>query len=324
MLLSLVNDNQGTIAETLRGRILRGLRADTLERGERLQSARELSTEFGVDHRLILAVYRQLADEGLVEVRERGGVYVAASSGGTSESSRTMPISWIIDTYAEAYARETAPTDVAEQMRRSIETVRLNAVVISSTDDQVSGLARELREDFGLSVEGFTASALAGPALHTAAIKRANLLIATAATFDAAAELGERFGKPVIPIDVRPDLVVGEWAMLLRQPVWAIVATPEFGAMLKRFFANVRGIENLHVLVHGRDDLDAIPEGAPVYVTQRVREALAVTATKGRLLPAARTISLASARKILDFIVRANLRAVAVVNVADDTASSRA
>ena len=39
--------------------------------------------------------------------------------------------------------------------------------------------------------------------------------------------------KPVIAIEVRPDLVAGEWAMLLRQPVWAVVATPAFGEMLR-------------------------------------------------------------------------------------------
>ena len=100
----------------------------------------------------------------------------------------------------------------------------------------------------------------------------------------------------------------------LRQPVWAIVATTDFGDMLKRFFANVPGVENLHVLVHGRDDLGCIPEGAPTYVTQRVREALAVTATKGRLLPAARTIAVSSARLIFDFIVRANIRALEAVH----------
>ena len=37
------------------------------------------SSEFGVDHRLILAAYKQLAAEGLVEVRERGGVYVSGA-----------------------------------------------------------------------------------------------------------------------------------------------------------------------------------------------------------------------------------------------------
>ena len=114
-------------------------------------------------------------------------------------------------------------------------------------------------------------------------------------------------------IDVRPDLVTSEWALLLRQPVWAIVASQSFGDLLRGFFKDVRGIENLHVLVHGRDDLSVIPDGAPTYVTHRVREVLSPGSMRGRILPAARTISIDSARSIFEFIVRANMRALATI-----------
>ena len=56
-----------------------------------------------------------------------------------------------------------------------------------------------------------------------------------------------------ILLEVRPDLIMGEWAMLLKRPIWAVVATPQFGEMLRKFFSGVPGIENLHVLVHGRE-----------------------------------------------------------------------
>ena len=72
-------------------------------------------------------------------------------------------------------------------------------------------------------------------------------------------------------IDVRPDLVRGEWSLLFRRPVYAVVADTAFGEMLRRFFADVPGAKNLHILVLGRDDLDTIPDDAPTYVTQRVR-----------------------------------------------------
>lgn len=114
----------------------------------------------------------------------------------------------------------------------------------------------------------------------------------------------------MIVVEVRPELLGGEWALLLRRPVYVVVATPEFGEMLRRFYAHVPGIEHMRLLVHGRDDLSAIPEGAPTYVTQRVREQLAGASIKGRILPAARTISAASARQIFAFVVRANIEAM--------------
>jgi hypothetical protein len=80
--------------------------------------------------------------------------------------------------------------------------------------------------------------------------------------------------------------------------------------MLLRFFAGVAGMENLRVVVLGRDDLAAIPADAPTYVTQAARRALGDTPVRGRILPAARTISSQSAREIFAFIVRANAEAV--------------
>lgn len=122
--------------------------------------------------------------------------------------------------------------------------------------------------------------------------------------------LATELRKAVVVIDVRPELQGGEWALLLRRPVFAVVSTPEFGEMLRRFYAEVPGIENLRVLVYGRDDLGAIPEGAPTYLTQGVRAQLGDARIPGRVLPAARTIAAPSAREIFAFIVRANIEAM--------------
>jgi DNA-binding transcriptional regulator YhcF (GntR family) len=304
--------SQATIADTLRERVLRGIRAGTLEPGARLPSARELVGEFNVDSRMIVAAYKQLADDGLIEIRERGGVYVRKQSHGPG--AETLPVKWFSETFAEGLARGFSSADLAEGLRRLVETVRIRAVVISSTEDQVGGLTRELHEDFGLVAEGFPAAVFEGDALHDAALRAADILIGTEGQAELTKSLAERFEKPHLIIDVKPDLIIGEWAMMLRQPVWAVVATAEFGDMLRRFFSGVRGVENLHILVHGRDDLAQIPLGAPTYVTHRVRQALGVATIRGNILPPARTISTASARLIFDFIVRANYRAQQVLH----------
>jgi DNA-binding transcriptional regulator YhcF (GntR family) len=298
---------QTAIAGILRDRVLRGLRAGTLEPGARLPSARELVAEFGVDNRQILAAYKELADDGLVEIRERGGVYVQRHPDGAPTA--TVPVKWFSETIAEGIGRGISAFDLAECLRRLIETVRLRAFVISSTEDQVAGLCRELKEDFGLVAEGFTAKVLAEDGLHAPALRRTDIVIATSGHAEVGHRVADKYGKPCIVIDVRPDLVAGEWAMLLRHPVWAVVATSQFATMLEGFFANTKGNENLRILVYDRDDLSQIPLGAPTYVTHRVREALAGTSIRGRILPPARTISTESATAICEFIVRANASA---------------
>lgn len=302
-------DSIGDITEALRGRVLRALQAGAVTHGDRLPSARDLTREFDVDHRLILSAYRQLADEGLVELRQRGGIYVVAPAGG--RALPPLPEGWVADLLTQGLAREIAGPELHEWLRRCTETLRLRAVAIATTSDQTYGLCRELRDDFGLESDAVSAEELSDASLPLPFhVRRADLLVTTEAHADRVRQLGADLKRPVTVIQLRPDLTVGEWALLLRRPVYAIVATTEFGDMLRRFFAEVPGVENLRVLVLGTDDLESIPDGAPTYVTQRVRRDLAGVKMRGRILPAARTISMQSAREIFDFIVRANLEAL--------------
>ena len=293
--------------EVLRSRVLRGLESGTLGTGERLPSGRELATEFGVDHRVVLAAYRVLADERLIDMRQRGGVYVAERHG--SNGIPPIPQSWVADILVEGLAREIPAPDLHEWLRRCTETLRLRAVVVASTSDQCQGLCRELTDDFGLEAEGVLASEI-GEGRVPLPLKRADLIVTTGAHEKRMRLVGEELKKPVQVIEVRPDLIVGEWALLLRKPVYVVVASEEFGAMIKSFFADVKGVENIRIVVLGRDDASSIPMDAPTYITQSVRGRLAGVRIPGRILPAARTISTQSARQIFRFIVGSNVEAM--------------
>jgi DNA-binding transcriptional regulator YhcF (GntR family) len=303
-------DRRDQIAETLRQRILRGLHAGSLEEGDRLPSARELQTEFDTDHRLILDAYRQLADEGLVEMRQRGGIYVAAPPG-FAEGIPPISATWLTDVLTQGVSREIPVAELHEWLRRSVETLRLRAVVVAGTEDQLSGLVRELRDDFGLEASGVDIAAVADDRDVPIDVRRTDLLLATEAYADAVGRLAAQLEKPCIAISARPDLIGGEWRLLLRKPVYVIVADERFIEVLARFFSNTPNAANLRPLVLGRDDLAAIPSGASVYITQKAKELLGDTRIQGRVLPAARTTSTHSAREIIAFIVRENLRSLA-------------
>jgi DNA-binding transcriptional regulator YhcF (GntR family) len=298
------------ILESLRGRVLRAVQSGALGDGDRLPSARDLAPEFEVDHRVVLAAYRQLADEGLVELRQRGGIYVRVRHGAPSLVA-PLPERWMADVLTQALAREIPAPELHEWLRRSLETLRLRVAVVTTTPDQAFGLCRELRDDFGMEADAVLADELVTSGAHPLPIRRADLLLTTAAHADRVEALGAELQKPVTVIELRPDLTVGEWALLLRQPVYAIVASEKFGQMLRDFFKDVPGVENLHTMVFGTDDLSTIPMNAPTYVTQHVRAQLAGVSIPGRILPAARTISMQSAHEIFGFIVRSNLEAMA-------------
>jgi len=300
------------IVDTLRGRVLRGMQAGTLTPGERLPTSRELASEFDVDYRLVISAYKTLESEGLVELRPRGGVYVAdvaASRSGTPP----LPEGWLADTLTEGLAREIPGPELHEWLRRGLETLRLRAVTITSTSDQGLGLCRELRDDFGMEADALLVEEVRDAGTPPLPLRRADLVVSTAAHAEWLQTLANELKKPLIVIDVRPELTGGEWALLLRRPVYAVVATVEFGEMLRRFYKDVPGIENLRVVVYGRDDVQQIPAGAPTYVTQSVRARLGDARIPGRILPAARTIASESARAIFSFILRSNIEAMSRV-----------
>jgi DNA-binding transcriptional regulator YhcF (GntR family) len=304
-----MTEDRDGLVDTLRGRVLRGLQAGTLRAGDRLPSAREAAAEFDVDHRLVIAAYKRLETEQLVELRPRGGVYVTARPH-TERGLPPLPEGWIVEVLVQGLGRELPAPELHEWLRRCVETLRLRAVVIASTEDQGYGLCRELSDDFGFESDSMLADEVRGQAAAPLAIRRADLLVTTQAHAGWVQALGAELRKAVTVIDVRPELRGGEWALLLRRPVYAVVATPEFGDMLRSFFAQVPGVENLRIVVYGQDDLTTIPDGAPTYVTQRVRAALGGVRIPGRVLPAARTISTESAREIFAFVVRANIEAM--------------
>jgi DNA-binding transcriptional regulator YhcF (GntR family) len=304
-----VSDPRELITDTIRRRVLRGLHAGALRVGDRLPSARALASEFDVDYRLVIAAYKDVAAEGLVELRPRGGVYVASRPAG-AHGVPPLPQAWLTEVLADGLAREIPGPELHEWLRRCTETLRLRAAVIAATVDQVLGLCRELRDDFGLEADGVTAQSLHDAAEPPLALRRADLIVTTVANADRVRALAEQMRKKVIVIDVRADLLIGEWALLLRQPVYAVVATTEFGNMLRRFFAGTAGADNLRIIVAGEDDLSAIPADAPTYVTQQVQRDFGDVAIPGRILPAARTISSESSREIFAFIVHSNIEAI--------------
>ena len=294
----------------LRRRIVSALGAGTLERGDRLPSARELAAELDADPRLVLSAYRVLEREGLVEIRPRSGIYLAVTRAAVAGGVPAGVEGWIVDVLVQGLSREIPAPDLGEYVRRCVGTVRLRAAVIATTDDQVDGMCRELRGDYGVEARGVRAGTLPARGAPPSALRRADILITTEAHAARVERVARRLETPHIVVAIRPDLVGAEWNLLLRAPVYVVVADARFVALVREFFAGVAGAENIRPVVLGRDDLAAIPENAPVYVTRGARLRLGSARVPGRVVPPARIFAPESAREILAFVVRENMRAL--------------
>ena len=296
------------IVELLRERIIDQIRAGVLEYGDRLPSARELAGELDADPRTVLAAYHVLAEEDLVELRRRSGVYVAARQG-PSRALLAPPTRWLVDTLADGISRDIPVGALAQRIEESTTSVQTRAVVVECNRDQIHSMCRELREDYGLMVDGVEIGSFDAEGELPAAVRDADLLV-SAAHVELIRPLAARLGKPYIVTSVRSDLIQRATRLLARGPVYFVVTDARFAEKLRAAFARAPGGENFRAVVLGRDDIRSIPSDATTYVMRRAIEQLQGQHVPGRVVPPVRIFSPGCAREILTIIIRRNVSAL--------------
>jgi DNA-binding transcriptional regulator YhcF (GntR family) len=306
-----------TITEGLRQRVVTGLHLGLFRQGDRLPSVRALALEFDADPRVVLAAYRQLEGEGLVEVRARSGIYVAHTAAGTGDSLPQVA-EWAVGVLVEALSRGVPAVEFPERVRRCLETLRLRAACLECNTDQTTSLCEELRRDYGLESNAVDVAALAAEEVPYD-VRRADLLVTTPFHVGEVKRLAERLGKPWIAVSYRADFLT-ETARLLEQgPVYFVAVDPRFADKLRLIFSSTPHVGNLRTLIVGRDDLARIPEGEPTYVMPAARARLDGLSLLTRVIPAPRVFSAHSARELLSFVVRSNLAAHAAQEAPSST-----
>lgn len=295
------------IASTLQKRIEHSLRTRALSPGDRLPSTRELGSEFDVDPRVALAAYQALAEEGLVVLRPRSGVFVAPASAPSEE--RSPSADFLADILVAGIVRGFSLLRFTDDLRIAALGRRLRAVVIAGTADQAYGLSRELNVDYGLETTTLLAEQMSSGNVARSALQRTHLVVTTSVLETEVSTFAAKLGKPVIVADVRPPFIENEWKTLLRSGRAYIIATdPRFLELIRDYLQNVLDLRNVRMLLAGKDDLTAIPPQAPTYVTEAARQKLGKFQIPGRLIPPPRLLAENCVRAIVKFIVTTNLQ----------------
>ena len=295
------------VASTLQRRIEHSLRTRALCPGDRLPSTREVGGEFDVDPRVALAAYQTLADEGLVVLKPRSGVFVAPAI--SPKEERSPPADFLTDTLVAGVVRGFSLLRFTDELRIAALGRRLRAAVIATTADQALGLSRELKVDYGLDTTALLPEQVKEGSALSSVLQRTHLLVTTRLLATEVSSLAATLGKPVVIVDVRPPFVEEEWTTLVRSGRAYIVATdPRFLELIQNYLQRVVDLRNVRMLLVGRDDLTTIPPQAPTYVTEAARQKLGKTRIPGRLIPPPRVLAENSVRTLVEFIVKMNMQ----------------
>ncbi len=280
----------------LRNRIVQQLMSGALEHGDRLQSVREVSEELGADPRVVLDAYRALGEEGLVEIRSRSGVFATGALSPT-QSARTFPRRWMLETMLGAIERDIPPLWLVEQMRTTLLKRRARAAVVECNTDQLESMSAELATYFEMDVVAIPLD-VAASAWGREQLASVDLIL-SAGHKEAISRIATTAQKPYVITNVRPALIRRLARLLTRGPFYLLIVDPRFGAKMRRLIAPMPRSENFHVLLVDRDDLRVIPPGAPTYVMRSAVSRAASTRHFGREIAPQRIFCEVTSREIL-------------------------
>lgn len=306
----MVTRRREDIADLLRQRVLSGLHLGGLKHGQRLPSARELGREMGADPRVVLAAYRILQREGLVELRPRSGIFLLATEDLSSGLQRRTH-DWMVELLLEALERGIPAPELPERLRRSLETLRLRVACIECNQDQIDELSTELHTTYGFDVSGVDVYAMLDSSTFSKDVRRADLLVTTHFHTHEVQPVAARLEKPLIVAELLVDGFAEVARRLNDGPVYYVVVDPRFAKKLGQIFASSPIPANLRVLIQGRDDLDQIPDGAPVHLTRLAHERLPERSPLRSILPRAPVFSSTTSRELFTFLLRGNMAALA-------------
>lgn len=289
------------ITVRLRERILTAINNGALWGGERLPSSRELAAEFRADPRVVAAAYREIAMEGLVEIRPKSGVYV--SSNATSKrGGPSLPINWVSNMFVDAVSRGVPLPELGPALLDFAEARRIRAAAVADTVDQAFGIGRELKRDYGIDATCHHLAEIQGSRLPPK-FKAARVIFAANDCSADVRNVATTLGLPVVAISLRADLFDAEWGPVIEREVYVVVADPGFARKVRRVISRTGASARVRLMVVGRDDLASIPGGAPTYLTESARRAIGKTRLPGRVITPRRLFSDATVRAIVSFIV---------------------
>lgn len=308
---------ESRLTQKLRESIVGKLHLGLLHTGDRLPSIREVAEAEGANPRTVAKAYRTLETEGLVEIRERGGVYVAHQErlGGKflSETAR-----WMIEVLVQARRRQIDVPAFHDLVRRCTALVKVRCACVEVTIDAMAAYVRELEEAWGFQVEQIYLDLPAGTQderlseareaelkerfEHVDVVATSALLAPVLRSIALAAE------KPLAVLTLHPEITEAVRRKLQTGRITIVGVDPRFAERFRRTFVPGPGTHLEFIRARERAAVAALDSGEPALVTAAARDLLGDAAPPALSAPSP-LLSPETERELAEVVVEVNRRA---------------
>jgi PAS domain S-box-containing protein len=296
----------GELTERMRTGIAAGLFLGHLKVGDRLPSIRDVARHTGEDHRCVSAAYRRLATEGVVEIRNRHGVLVAAG-GEPPEMPSAETAEWLAGVIGDAARLQVKVTQLPELVRRWTAEAPVRCLCVDGTEDGLAALQAEMHGQWGFEVQRFQAGGGESSRRDAlaAAIRAVDVAVTTPFHAHVVHAAARTAGVPVVVLDADPEMVSAAEARLRSGALTAVVADARYGDRLRC----LTGGERLKVvLADDEASLASLDATQPVLMTRAAQQRVAGRPLR-LLVPLSPAFSPSRARELAAVLIRRNLRA---------------
>lgn len=187
------------LAGLFRGSLSLALYLGLLQPGDRIPGIREVSRATGLNHKTVARAYRALQKEGILEVRDRSGVYVAAL-GWTDRRPAGETETWAAEMLTEAWRRHIGIPALPEVVRRWTAAAPLRCACVEADPERRAALCAELAAAFGFECVAVAPDDAPGGRAGglAAAVEGADLVVTTPFHAAGLRPLARTQGKPLM------------------------------------------------------------------------------------------------------------------------------
>lgn len=306
-----------SVVDQLRRFVIGELHIGHFQEGDRLPTYRDLSRRWGVDHRAVAKAYRVLEEEGLVEIRERQGVFLREQEriGGEMLPDTAR---WVSDeVLTEAWRRRIKVPDLPEFIRTCTASVQLRCACVESTEDHRRLLCRTLAEWFGFETTSIPAERLServsaggSPVVDASALpgngRGVDLLVTTGYHAREVRAVAEALEVPHVVVRMHPGAAEAIERRVREGGLTVVCLDPAFGERV-RALVGPEGASRVRVILAG--DAKALARLDPeeeVLISRATWERVGRVA-RPLINPNLPAFDTESARELLRLLIRLNL-----------------